>query len=450
MSTSITSSAPTLDLHWQWWDAQVETRDALRSGENDLVVLRTGYGGGKTLFGARMVIEFALEHPRSDNLVIAPDAQKGGPTTYKGFFKQLPGEDTVPDEGGDPENSPIVESYHTVKRRCTIINGAVIRLGSADVWNRYAGGEFNFIWCDEVAHYEHTDLYDLHEMLVTRQRTAEGPNVTLWTSTGNGFNQFYDITERKVEPADGGERPLPWADRMEVIVGSSLDNPFLHEKEKMLRSFEGTEREKQALHGGFAAPTGLVYSQFSRQHHVVEESEVAALVPDDAEPIYGYDAGWDHPRVLVELYPTHYSQWIATDCYYQTERPFSHLCDPSEREGWVYDEEKPRTTVYCEHEPEHIQQFSRAGFQAKQAHKNLDTGIDHVRGLLELDGDGRPGLLVSDRCTELIQEFFSYKEEHVGKNDAPDHCLDGTRYALHTHEQGGGEVRQVGSMRDLL
>ncbi|EMA47600.1 hypothetical protein C449_01017, partial [Halococcus saccharolyticus DSM 5350] len=272
---SSTASSPqdgTLHLNWGYWDRQLDTIDAIDSGEHDVVVFRGGYGSGKTVLGARKTLEVALNTPRSDNLVLAPDAQKGGPSTYKGFFKQLPGEATVPGEGGDPENSPIVKDYHGTKRRVTLINGSIIRLGSADVWNRYAGSEFNFIWCDEVAHYEHTDLYDLNRMLLSRQRTESGPNVTLWTSTGNGYNQFYDFVERQRTPDD---EPLPT--RIHNVVADSRNNPFLPEKEKLTRQFEGTAAEEQGLAGGFAAAEGLVYKEFSRERHVVSEELAGEL-----------------------------------------------------------------------------------------------------------------------------------------------------------------------------
>ncbi|QLG51129.2 terminase large subunit domain-containing protein [Natrinema halophilum] len=436
MSATNQTSEP-VEIGGQYWDAQLETFDALESGEYDVVVFRAGYGGGKTLLGSDFVIGEAMQIPNGHSLVLAPDKTKGGPATYKGFYERLPGENTVPnDADGDPENSPIVAGHHGTKHRVTLINGHIIQLGGADIWSRFAGTEFNVIWCDEVAHYGTTDLYDLHEMLVTRQRTEQGPNVTLWTSTGNGFNQFYDITERQIQPdGEGGEEKLPWADRMKVIVGDTRDNPFHNELEKMRAQFEGTAREEQALEGEFAAAEGLVYSQFTREHHVVNETDVGDLVNWDATPIYGYDAGWDHPRVFVEWRPTHLDQWIAVDLYYQSEKPFDDLCDPDTTSGWVYDREKERGTVYCEHEPEHILKLRQAGFRAVKAEKSLDEGIPYVRGLLERKGDPeRPGLLVSDRCAELIQEFQSYKEEHVGKSgDVPDHALDASRYALFTH-----------------
>lgn len=196
-------SAIGVDIDWMWTDYQARVRDALEVSEHDLVVFRTGYGGGKSITGSQWIHRGAIQSDGGESLVMGQDFQKAEATTFKVFFETLPGEDTVPDDAeGDPENSPIVAGYNEVKKRLTYITGHVARLGSADKWNRYAGGEFNRIWCDEVAHYENTDLYRLHEMLVTRQRTQRGPNTTLWTSTGNGFNQFYDVTERQVTKDD--------------------------------------------------------------------------------------------------------------------------------------------------------------------------------------------------------------------------------------------------------
>jgi len=427
------SSATTVD--YQWADYQADVRDQLEAGDVDLVVLRTGYGGGKSITGGQWIHRGALIDRAGDgkSLVMAQDYAKGKSTTYSVFFETLPGTDTNPFDDGDPENSPIVANYNTNDKRVSYVTGHTIFLGGADKWSRFAGAEFCRIWCDEVAHYPPTtDLYRLHEMLITRQRTTVGPNTTLWTSTGNGFNQFYDITGRQV---NRDEDPLRWADRMAVITASTEDNPFLPADglKKIKAQFEGTERESQGLHGGFAAAEGLVYGKFARQTHAVSPERVAKVRDDAATPIYGYDAGWDHPRVLVEWWPTHHDQWVATRCYYESEREFEHLCDPSDESGWVYDHDLPRGPLYAEHEPEHIQKFRRAGFDAVKANKDLDEGIPHVRGRLDVK-DGRPGLLVSEDCTKLIQEFQSYKEEHVGSSrDVPDHVLDATRYALFSH-----------------
>lgn len=444
-------------VDYDWTNYQAYVRDELERGDHDVVVLRTGYGGGKSRCGGQWIHRGAMADRagEGESLVLAQDYQKGKSTTYSVFFKILPGADTNPYKDGDPENSPLVETWHSNDKRLVYVTGHVAWLGGADKWNRFAGGEYCRIWCDEVGHYPPTtNLYDLHEMLVTRQRTDIGPNTTLWTSTGNGFNQFYDITERKVT-SDGD--PLPWRDQLHVVTASTEQNTLMPADglEKILRQFKGTPREQQGLHGGFAAAEGLVYRDFTRPTHVRPTSELADRLVEDWA-MYGYDAGWGDPRVLLDIRRTHHDQFVVWDHFYESESQLTEVVDPDDalpdgRDPWIAG--RPRGRIYAEHEPAHIEQFRKAGWSAIKADKSLDGGIDHVRGRLADDGDGRPGLLVADRCEALIQEFLSYKKDHVGTSSATDHALDALRYALFTqHRNGdsGDSVRRSGSMTDLF
>lgn len=441
------STATTID--WQWADYQADVRDQLESGDVDLVVLRTGYGGGKSITGGQWIHRGAITDRAGDgqSLVMAQDYAKGKSTTYSVFFKTLPGDDTNPFGDGDPENSPIVRTWHSNDKRLTYVTGHTTYLGGADKWSRFAGAEFCRIWCDEVGHYPPTtDLYKLHEMLVTRQRTEVGPNTTLWTSTGNGYNTFYDITERQV---NRDEEPLRWADRMHVVTASTEDNPFIPDDglEKIKAQFDGTAREEQGLHGGFAAAEGLVYNSFTRRDHVIPSKEADDLVATDWR-MYAYDAGWKDPRVLLEIGRSPQGQYIVRDCLYASE---CHVGDPNDiRSGtalhWL--DGRPDGVIYAEHVPADIDTFRRAGWHAKEAEKDIDGGIDAVRERLEMSDGGEPGLLIADRCTPLIQEFLSYQEEHVGKDGADDHALDALRYGVFTNSvrqerdrSGGGFAR---------
>lgn len=437
------SATPTdgITVDYQWLNYQAHVRDLLESGDVDVVALRTGYGGGKSRCGGQWVHRGAIKdrEGKGESLVLAQDYQKGKSTTYSVFFKILPGDDTNPFKDGDPENSPIVETWHSNDKRLVYVTGHVVWLGGADKWNRFAGGEYCRIWCDEVGHYPpNTDLYDLHEMLITRQRTEIGPNTTLWTSTGNGFNQFYDITERQVDKDD---ESLAWADQMEVVTASTEHNTLLPPDglDKIRRQFKGTAREEQGLHGGFAAAEGLVYDDFTRQTHVRAADALRDRIVDDWA-MFGYDAGWNDPRVMLDIRKTHAGQFVVWDHFYRSESQLKELADPDDAlpegvEPWLTG--RPRGVVYSEHEPAHMAQFRKAGWPAVKADKSLDGGIDHVRARLAADDQGRPGVLVADRCTELIQEFLSYKEDHVGKSQAQDHALDALRYALFTESQRG-------------
>ena len=45
-------------------------------------------------------------------------------------------------------------------------------------------------------------------------------------------------------------------------------------------------------------------------------------------------------------------------------------------------------------------------------------------------GESSVGLLLSERCQELIRAFDGCREDHVGGPNADDHCLDALRYAV--------------------
>jgi len=469
-------------LTYDVWDAQRRSLDALHSGQNDVIAFLAGYGSGKSITGARWLIAQALRYPGSRFLAMGIDFTKARDTTFRVLFKNLPGERTniVTSAYNGPETSPIVADYNRAEHRLTLLNDSVIKLGSADKWNRYAGDEYGAIWMDEPSHYGE-DLHDLLEMTGSRLRGIAGPKVMFWTLTGNGYNAAWEILEKR---RDASGDPIGL--RIEVLRASTLDNPYLSdgEKARFERQYGGTDREEQALHGGFAAAQGLVYSQFSRDTHVLPHTDAQELV-EGGWRIYGYDAGWRDPRVLVEIGKTAYDQFIVLNEFYERN---AHVEDVIR---WLERNDKPRGTIYCEHEPSDIEKFGRSGYSAEKAAKSLDGGISEMRKRLETDGNisisskkkpvvpirsyrvtksgdstslrnaestskstedetengskvslereepSRVGLLVSDHCEHLIREFLSYKEEHVGKSNADDHCLDSLRYCLHTHATAG-------------
>jgi hypothetical protein len=124
--------------------------------------------------------------------------------------------------------------------------------------------------------------------------------------------------------------------------------------------------------------------------------------------------------VLVEFGRTPQDQLVALDEFYRTETKVGQAIT------WL--ESRPKGRIYAEHAPADIQRFEDAGHRVEKAEKDIDDGINQVRERLATDADDRPGLLVSDRCENLIREFHGYKQEHVGKTGATDHALDVTRY----------------------
>lgn len=421
MSWTVDDGEPRLS--YDLWGAQQDTLNVLEDddGDQDVIALLAGYGSGKSVFGARWMIACALKYPGSRFLAMGVDFQKARDATYRVLFEQLPGDrtDVVTSSFNGPENSPIVEDYNRRENRLTLANDSVIKLGSADKWSRYAGDEYGGLWLDEPSHYR--DLHDLLEMLGSRLRGVDGPKQQLWTLTGNGYNAAWQILEKR-EDADGEPLGL----NIELIRASTEENPYLDpsDVERFRRQYEGTGREEQALRGGFAAAQGLVYSNFSRETHVVDHADALDLVGE--KRTFGYDAGWRDPRVLLELGETSYGQLIVIDEFH---KPESHV---EAAIAWLEDHGKPRGTVYAEHEPADIEKFGKAGWPAKKAQKSIDAGISEVRERFETDEAGRPGLLISEQCEHLIRELQGYKEDDVGTSAAEDHCCDALRYAVFT------------------
>lgn len=143
---------------------------------------------------------------------------------------------------------------------------------------------------------------------------------------------------------------------VDVVRRSVLDNPYLADgdKDRFRRRYEGTGKEQQALHGGFAAATGLVYSDFQRDTHVLDAAEADRHVVDDWR-IYGYDAGWNDPRVLLEIGRTSYDQLVVLDEFHQSG---THV-DAVNR--WLQEHDKPVETIHAEHEPADIEKLKSAG-----------------------------------------------------------------------------------------
>jgi len=167
-----------------------------------------------------------------------------------------------------------------------------------------------------------------------------------------------------------------------------------------------------------------------RHSHVVDLADVELT----DWRMYGYDAGWEHERVCLEVAKTAYGQFIVVDEFYRSQTHVEDVCGgPNHDDYWLRGKSKGR--IHSEHEPGDIQKMRRAGFKAGKADKDVDAGIDEVRYRLRDDHEGKPGLLVASRCENTIMEFLGYTEEDVKKSDVDDHALDALRYAIYTESR---------------
>lgn len=428
VSTDDRGDVTDIDIKWAFWRPQTETRRAFYSDDFDVVGFVGGYRSGKSVTGARSLIETALlpTYSPARLLCMGKTYAEAKKTTYAVLFEELPGTGLDPFlSDGNPERSPVVRSWTKQDGVITFVNGSSIILASADKPNRYDGGKFSAAWLDEPAYYD--DLNGVRKTIGERfDYVPAGPRCQIWTTTGNGFNDAYDILERRVDPSDDSDLGI----RTKLVTASTSNNPFLSDddRDRLRRVHGGSGREGQALHGSFEADEGRVYSAFSRNTHVRDRSDI------DIEAdwrMYGYDAGWDDPRVLLEIARTPHGQYVVYDEFYRRESHVEDIIGGPKTEGyWL--KPRPKGRIHAEHEPGDISKMRRRGFAAGKADKSVDAGIDEVRYRLRDDADGRPGLLVCRRCERTIQEMLGYTEDDVGGANVDDHALDALRYAVYT------------------
>lgn len=402
-------------LTYKLWKAQENALKKFYSGEYQIIDFRAGFRAGKSILGARAIINAAWSQPNSRWLVMADSYAEGKKTTYRILFEQLPEFD-----GEDPESSPIVKSYNKKDKVLILVNGTRIVLGTADSPDKHKGDEYSGIWCDEVAFYK--NLYDLSKMLLSRLSADSGPLSMIWTTTTNGFNDYYQIVEQGIIP--GSEEEHGW--NIETVQADSRNNPFLSKEAR--ENLEQTHQTNatEGLKGGFSPAEGRVYDDFHRKQHVFSEEELDLV---DDWRIYSYDAGWNDPKVIIEIAKTQMGQLVVVDEFYKSEAHTEEVIE--------YLQDKPSGHLYSEHNPEDIARMRSKldHITVKKANKNIDSGIEKVRERLDVDETDGAGLLVLESCTETIKEFLSYTEDEVGSNSAEDHCMDCVRYAVNSPQK---------------
>lgn len=426
-------------LRYEFWNAQQEALDEFMSGEHDITAFLGGYGSGKTTTGARLLNTLAMSFPGSKHAAIAIDFKKGSQTTFEELFRNLPGERThiLTSNYNGPENSPIIEDYNRNDHRLTYINDSVVRLGTADNPDDVIGDEYMSVWLDEPSKYHpNTKLYDMAlETIPTRLRAHDPQLGQFWSLTGNGYNAAYEIL-REGRNIDGESINHD----IHITYASVLENPFLDEdvRARFRRQYKGTAKEEQALYGGFATAEGLVY-EVERGRQIVEADEFGDRLPplDSEYAVFGYDAGWQDPRVVLDIRKTiGDNSLVVFDEFYESQ---VHVDDAI---AWLDEpapgddrDDRPGGVIVTEHDPADRDDFESAGWSTVNAEKDIERGISEVSSRFNPVDDETgerlpPRLYVTERCENTVKELFTYKKDQVGGADAKDHAADALRYAI--------------------
>ena len=213
-----------------------------------------------------------------------------------------------------------------------------------------------------------------------------------------------------------------------------LDNPYISSV-KMRRAVNHLSEESQQsrLYGHFTNQTGLVYSEFQNNLHVIDGFEI----PKEWKMYRAIDFGVVHDfACLVIAHNEKTNTLFVIDEYYKTEQTTIYNGNMVRSK---FDKYGPFDFTVCDSASKDARLLiaRHCGIMNKPAPKFIGVvnTINLVKGKLSPDADGKPHLFVFKNCKRLIKEFrlYSWSKKSTGKDQVikkNDHGLDSLRYLI--------------------
>ena len=316
---------------------------------------------------------------------------------------------------GDPNESRLELNIRTMSGGQSLI----ILYGWEAVQERGkgVGVSNNFLVLDEVSKYVNFD-YGWEEIL--RPTLMDTKGGALFISTTNGFNHFYELCNREINPKYNqyGE----W----KSFHFTSYDNPHLSSQEiEMMKDTMTEDRAAQEIYAEFRKKEGLVYKEFSRAQHVINNDERPEVIQ---EKLGGVDAGYTHPTAVLTIIKDYEGIYWVMDEWVETGKNEAEIVEytAAQRFSKVYPDPENASLV--------ASLSKRCNVRSVNKGKgSIVSGIQVVRELLKQNR-----LKIHPSCLKLIQAFemYSYKESKgsATPDELPAHDfsdpLDALRYVL--------------------
>ncbi len=311
-----------------------------------------------------------------------------------------------------------VTQFHRSEMRAELQWGGEVLFRSADEPDRLRGANLHYVYIDEAALCP-SSTWDI---VIGRLR-AEGTAGPCWvTTTPKGRNWLYHKQNM-----------------MTIFRAFTKDNPYLSPEfvTSLERAYTG-DFARQELLGEFVTFEGVVYSEFSRDIHVVD------TIPEGLSGwTCGVDEGYTNPSVMLMTgFDGDGRAYIMSEWYRRQV-----LQDEMLDDAWE---------LHCQYHPFFRVDPSAAGLIAAMGAKGMTVegarsevvdGIRQVKARLQRAGDGKPRLFVHSSCVNTIAEFESYSWKKVRDTymDQPekimDHAMDSLRYAISV--PSGGPLSSV-------
>lgn len=237
----------------------------------------------------------------------------------------------------------------------------------------------------------------------------------------------------------------------EVINASTKQNTHLPVDylRTLDKAYSGVHKQRY-LDGSWVMFDGLVYDEFSLEHHVIDSIDLGDM--QNFTFYRAIDWGFTNPAVCLFIAVDKDDNVYVIDEIYQSGLLIDDFVNLIKKKSKPY-EPKPFTTFADPSRPDYIAQLSNAGLHTSGADNAIEIGIQKVKERLNLNELGKPTLFILGKCKNLIKEIQLYKWE-TQKDGKPikeqpvkvnDHAVDALRYFVnsYSHNRGGWDMPTV-------
>lgn len=357
--------------------------EALLDPSIRFIINQGGSRSGKTWGLCQLLIVFCLTNPNKTISIVRKSFPSLRGSVLRDFMEVLRDLDLYR-----------LDSHNKTENTYSFENGSIVEFFSVDDEQKLRGRKRDILWANEA-----NDL-DFEEFNQLNMRT--GSKMIFDFNPSDNYHWLYDLITRP---------------ESKLIKSTYKDNPFLPEAlvkeiENLINVDEGYYRV-YAL-GEKATGKTTIYSHW----------KYLDFEPEDIDEIvYGLDFGYNNPTSLIEC------KFKDGRCYVKELLYETNLTsnDIVRKLGDL--EVSQKKEIICDSaRPEIIEDLRRKGFNAKEAIKDVKSGIDSVKST---------ELFIDKSSINLIKEIQSYKWKTNGDLilDEPvkiwDHGLDALRYAIH-------------------
>lgn len=286
--------------------------------------------------------------------------------------------------------------HNKTEQKYTFDNGSIIEFFSIDDAQKIRGRKRTICYCNEANEL----TFDDYQQLALRTTHT----IFLDYNPSDNEHFIYDLVNR---------------DNSILIKSTYKDNPFLQDEivNEIERLIEVDENYyKIYALGEKPIPTTRIYNHFQQYDKI-----------DSDDFIYGLDFGYNHATALIKVYN-------IDECFYCEEIIYKqHLTSGDLITLMNSLEVSKKAYIYADYSrPEIITEIRRAGFNIKDAVKDVKEGINAVK---------THKVFINKSSTNLWSEYKKYSWKTKGEEvlDEPiklyDDCMDALRYAIYSYKK---------------